>query len=71
MKIEIIAPGSDVTIGKDVRALVLQVAIKRGSRVEYEVAWWDGRRRVTDWLLDTEVSADPSAVNHHTVGFVR
>lgn len=69
MTIEVFSPGFNVTIGENIPAIILQVAIKRGGRVEYEVAWWNGRSRVTDWLIASEVQADSQEMPITRIGF--
>jgi hypothetical protein len=51
----VLKSGSRVRIGGDLEGIVLAVTIRRGA-VSYEVAWWDGRTRHTDWLSAAEVA---------------
>lgn len=54
--IEVIHPGSRVTIGGDVEALVLAVMIMTDG-VQYKVAWWDGRERREEWIDPAEIGS--------------
>lgn len=47
--------GSEVAIGEDITAKVLQVCIS-GKGVTYEVAWFDGNSRNTAWVHDCETT---------------
>ena len=64
------APGADVAIGPDGATVgrVLAVTVRGASRaVSYDVVWWDGATRRTEWLQDHEVGPLPG--EHAPVGF--
>lgn len=63
---EIIAPGSKVTIGDKFDAVVLAISIRQAS-VQYEVAWWNGNDRKSAWLEANEVT--PGEVKPLVIGF--
>jgi hypothetical protein len=47
--------GSPVYIGDHIEATILAISIYEHNRVSYQVAWWDGNTRKTDWLESFEV----------------
>lgn len=51
-------PGTRVRIGGDIPGIVTQVCIRGESSltVQYLVAWWDGRRRVSEWVDPIEIT---------------
>ena len=56
----VIAPGTGVRGGDRIEAVVIAVMIENTSRLQYQVAYWNDRVRVTEWLDDCEVAlADP------------
>jgi len=55
-QIEVIMPGSPVTIGEKINATVLQVCITDKCHVTYQCAWFDGNTRCCQWLEQIEVT---------------
>lgn len=58
-KLMVYPPGTAVLIGfgDDIfAAQVLAVAVY-AHNIQYQVSWWDGRQRRTDWLEDFEVQS--------------
>lgn len=47
--------GDEVLIGDDVEATVNQICIQAQNRVTYEVVWWNGRQRCSDWVCEHEI----------------
>jgi hypothetical protein len=65
---EVFAVGSTVYIRKNIEASVIAVSIRRSS-VQYEVVWWDGMSRKTDWVQAFEISKHDDS--HNTkIGFL-
>ena len=66
----LLAPGTLVAIGPPDRAtegVVLAVTVRGPRRaVSYDVAWWDGGTRRSDWLQPHEVRP---LEGHEPVGF--
>lgn len=58
--IEVIQPGSAVLIGEKVRAVVLQVVVRDKNLIEYQVSWWEGNSRRSEWLQEIEVERSDS-----------
>lgn len=54
-QIEVMQPGSPVTIGEEIEAVVFGVMLRDKGYVQYEVAWWDGNTRNSKWLDQSEV----------------
>lgn len=52
---EVIKPGTRVTIADNIEAVVDAVQIETSDRVSYAVVWWDGRNRRREWLAAPEV----------------
>lgn len=48
--------GTKVTLHDDLVGTVLSVSI-RGTSIQYEVAWWDGRTRKVEWFAEFELAA--------------
>jgi len=67
--IEVISPGSKVTIGEDITATILSVTIEPGGAVSYKAAWWSGRTRYQETIDASEVSETVDATNYLGVGF--
>jgi hypothetical protein len=55
---KLIAIGSRVRIADNIPARVRQICISENDYVEYEVVWWDGNTRHTQWLSAFEVKWD-------------
>lgn len=63
------AIGSKVKIGGGIAGVVTRISITSRTKVLYEVAWWDGRTRKSEWLEEFEVEAlDPG--DNMKIGFV-
>jgi len=56
--VEVIDIGSWVIIGDDVPAKVTRICIRDNGNVSYELSWWDGRTRKSEWLEAFEVTTD-------------
>jgi hypothetical protein len=62
--IELLAPGSSVVLfdSEALRGTIIAIAIYPKNRIQYQVAWWDGRSRLSEWLEECEVKkADTAA----------
>lgn len=46
--------GRAVTIGDDIDGVIVGINITENG-VQYQVAWWNGRSRSTEWLFPSEV----------------
>lgn len=63
--------GTVVTIGpKDdgTKGIVAAILISNGTRVQYKIAWWDGRTRHEEWLEAFEIVGKAS--DRCTIGFL-
>ena len=58
MRLDVLKPGSSVKIGpkQDISAMILQVRIQEQNYVDYQVVWWSGRERKTEWIGNLEVA---------------
>lgn len=53
---EVIRPGSSVVVDGDIRGTVIEInVVGEGLAVSYNVAWWSGRERKTEWVDASEV----------------
>ncbi len=43
----------------EITATILAVAVYPGPRVQYQVSWWNGRSRLTEWVESAELSDQP------------
>jgi hypothetical protein len=66
--LQVFKPGTTVTVGDDVPAIVRQACIAADG-VTYEVAWWSDRTRIVQWLSEHEVKAR-DRTELRKVGFV-
>jgi hypothetical protein len=48
-------PGAAVVLADDVPATVLSVQVRAAGTFAYEVAWWDGNTRHSEWVEPHEV----------------
>lgn len=55
--LEVFQIGSPVIIGDHIEATILAISIYEHNRVSYQVAWWDGNTRKSDWLEQHEVKS--------------
>jgi len=63
-------PGAEVKIaGHEVSAVVTQVMISDGGGIQYQVSWWDGNTRKSEWLYNCEVCSLSSVDPLLRVGF--
>jgi hypothetical protein len=53
------APGTQVSLG-NIEAVVNQVCISSGPRIEYEVVWWNGPTRTLAWVEAHEITSSES-----------
>lgn len=55
---ELYIPGTEVTLKGGIKALIISIEIKsqRLAGVSYQVAWWDGRTRMTAWISPPEIN---------------
>jgi len=56
--IQILRIGSKVKIGGSIPATILSAQIYAARNVRYEVVYWDGRKRMVEWLQPSEIDAD-------------
>lgn len=55
--LSVFACGTDVEIGPEespIEAMVTAITV-RGRNVSYEITWWDGRTRKSEWIDQSEV----------------
>jgi hypothetical protein len=77
----VIAPGREVLIGprtphcergREIVGTIVQVSL-RGDEdnlcILYEVAWWDGNKRINEWLSACEVTLKEDSDKYTTIGF--
>lgn len=64
---DVYAPGTPVTIGDKIDALIVAVQIDSGWSVTYQVAWWNGNTRELEWITADEISAANDGPT--TIGF--
>lgn len=67
--IEVFQVGSPVIIGEHIEARVLAISIYEHNRVSYQVVWWDGNTRKTDWLESFEVQPHKGEITKLRIGF--
>lgn len=67
--IEVFQIGSPVYIGEHIEAKVLAISIYEHNRVSYQVVWWDGNTRKTDWLESFEVQPHKGEITKLCIGF--
>lgn len=68
--LRLISPGTKVWIAKDIVGTVAQICIQSNNFTQYQIVWWDGRKRNAEWLNEHEVT--PQSVNqppHTQIGF--
>lgn len=61
-------PGTRVTIGDDLPAMVSAVQIGANDAVRYLIVWWDGRVRREDWVDPSELSE--TDLDRLRIGFI-
>jgi hypothetical protein len=66
--INILTPGSRVTVGESIAAVIVEVLIGSDLQVQYKIAWWNGRARCCEWLESCELQDIGQATNA-SVGF--
>ena len=54
--LQVFAVGTKVTLDSDIIGMVTGIAIYSDSRIQYQVAWWNGRSRSCEWLEACEVN---------------
>ncbi|MGZ6045670.1 MAG: hypothetical protein ACXWNW_14170 [Isosphaeraceae bacterium] len=59
--LEVLPLGSRVSLGDGTIPAIVTAIIIRGDRPSYEVVWWDGRARKSEWLETSEVKSDEVA----------
>lgn len=67
-QIEVFQVGSPVIIGDHIEATILTICIYNQLRITYQVAWWDGNTRKSEWLEEDEVKSHRGEVTMR-VGF--
>jgi len=63
--------GTEVQIGpgdETITGTVIQIAIAEHGKVQYQISWWSGRERKTEWLEAFEVVAGQPSVK---IGFIK
>jgi hypothetical protein len=57
--VDVIEIGSPVFVGPDDAVvgeiLAVRISAPRGSAIEYQVVWWNGRTRTVEWVAADEV----------------
>jgi hypothetical protein len=66
-RLNLIEPGSPVTIGESIPATVTSISIGPNNHTQYHVAWWDGNSRQAEWLEECEVQ--PASNTTTAIGF--
>jgi hypothetical protein len=66
-QVTVIAYGTDVTIGGGVKGVITAVCM-RGTRITYEVTWWDGATRRAEWMDAIEVNTE--STSRQKIGFI-
>ena len=61
--------GALINIAPSVFGTVVAVQIGCGNAVSYQVAWWNGSDRKTDWINEIELSADMKDSGRVKIGF--
>lgn len=56
--VQVIAPGSEVFLGGEIRAKVLEVTLLEGGSVVYKVCWWGGTDRNEQIVYPCEVQTE-------------
>ena len=60
----VLSPGTEVTVGEKISAIVTGVCVREGHNdpksVTYEVTWWDKNDRHVEWFQESEVHGDVS-----------
>lgn len=56
-QLEVFQIGSPVYIGDHIEATILAISIYEHNRVSYQVAWWNGNTRNSEWLEQHEINA--------------
>jgi hypothetical protein len=70
--IEVHTPGAEVRIG-DLVAVVCGISIKGPAdnpHVAYEIAWWDGSTRHSQWVQEFEIAASANG-RRMAIGFMK
>lgn len=69
--IEVYLIGSEVKVASEenaIKAKIIAIGIRSNDRVSYEISWWDGRSRKTDWIEACEIVGVDNA-NKMKIGF--
>ena len=53
--IEVLAIDELVTLSEDIDAQIIGINIRANDKVLYDVVWWDGRTRRTEWVEASEI----------------
>jgi hypothetical protein len=61
MAVAAFLPGAAVVLADDIPAKVLSVQLRVAGALAYEVAWWDGNTRHSQWVEPQEVKAGKGA----------
>ncbi len=71
MSLDVLKPGTEIKIGptQEITAMVLQVRIQEEDYVDYQVVWWNGKERKTEWLTGLEVRGGSWSAEQ-TIGFI-
>ena len=67
--IEVVAIGSEVSVGEGLKAEVTAICLRGDNRPSYECVWWDGPVRYEKWLQPSEVTFDAD-IARKKVGFL-
>ena len=54
-EMNVLALGTTVRLSDDLTGIVTQICILGQNHVRYEVAWWDGNTRHSQWFESFEV----------------
>jgi hypothetical protein len=70
--VEVIAPGTTVGIGPkgEIEATIAAVSM-RGNGVQYQVTWWNGNSRCSEWCEPHEIHEAKYGARKITIGFAK
>lgn len=70
--LEVLAIGTRVRLGDPadpIPGTILGISIREAGRVTYEVVWWDGRERRSEWLERAEFEMEKGGGRAVRIGF--
>lgn len=55
---------------KSIAGQIIAIKIESSDRVSYQVAWWSGRSRYTDWFAADAIAVSPGMLSCRAIGFL-